>query len=199
METSLFALCVLVFIIVDPIGSIPPMVNLIKRFPVRKQILIIARESVIALLIGLFFQYFGEYFLSLLGVEGYALRLASGIIIMIIAMQMLFASSSFEEDAIQSNQEPFVFPIATPLLSGPGLLAVLMIEGRVQDPLRLSTAVLLAWIPIFIILLLAPFLQRVLGRSGLVAFERVMGILVALVAMEMIVKGSETLIQKISG
>lgn len=88
------------------------------------------------------------------------------------------------------KQEPFFVPIATPILSGPGLLAIIMLTAKLeQNNLKITLAILLAWLGVFVVMVGAPYLQRLLGKRGLLALEQVMGMILALIAMQMVVRG----------
>jgi multiple antibiotic resistance protein len=198
---SLFSLAAIFFLIVDPIGCIPAITALIKDYDFAHQKRILFRETWISLAIALFFQYFGKLFLSLLGIADYALRISGGILLLIVAVEMLFSiSKTIEPDEkVQSGakKEPFIFPIATPLLSGPGLLAIIMLRSQEESAWKLTVALLIAWVGVTIVLAAAPYLHRLLKRAGLVALEQIMGMLLAMIAIEMILNGSSLFIQNL--
>lgn len=197
LDASLLSLASILFLVVDPIGCIPTISALIKDFDFRRQRQILFRETGIALIIALFFQYLGEAFLGLMGIADFALQITGGILLLIVAFQMIFAIGlpMAKEENQPPKREPFIFPIATPLLSGPGLLAIIMLQSRIQTSWKLTLALLIAWIGVFAVLAIAPFLQKLLKKSGLIALEQVMGMTLAMLSVEMLVKGTSNFIK----
>ena len=156
------------------------------------------REAFLALSLAIFFQYFGEIFLGQLEVKQYSLQLTGGILLLLVAFYMIFPRVE-EEQAKGQKSIPVFVPIATPLIAGPALLTMIMIFSS-EDPsnLNITLAILLAWVGITIALVAAPMLQRFFGKRGLIALEQLMGLLLAMMAMEMIVQGSKVFIKSIS-
>ena len=187
--SSIFPLATKFFLIANPIGNSPAIIALVKNFDFKRQKQIIFREVIIALIIALFFQYFGEVFLSLLNIQDFALTFCGGILLLLVALQMIFAEPH-NEKTNDSKIEPFIVPIATPILSGPGLMAIIMLNSRLEsDNFKITSAILLCWVALFTVLWLAPYLQKVLGQRGLVALEQLMGMILSFMSMGMIVKG----------
>lgn len=187
--SAIFPIAVKFFFIANPIGNTPAIVALVKDYSFEQQKKIILREGVIALLIALFFQFFGEYFLNLLNIQDYALTLTGGIILFLVALGMIF---NFDHETKKSKlkQEPFIVPIATPIITGPGLMALIMLYSRLEnDDIKITAAILLAWVGVLGVLASAPYLQRAVGQRGLVALEQLMGMILAFIATEMFVKG----------
>lgn len=192
---SIFKLALTLFVVTNPIGNAPAILSLVKDFEFSRQKQIIMREGVIALFLALFFQFFGEFFLSALKIQDYALTLAGGVILLITAVGMIFTSESGSEPG-QMKQEPFIVPIATPLLSGSGLFSIIMINARLEnDNLKISGAILIAWIGILAVLYVSPYLLRLLGKRGLAALEQIMGLILALLATELLLKGGGNFIK----
>lgn len=186
---TLFSIAITFFLVANPIGNAPTIVALVKDYDFERQKKILLRESLIALLIALFFQFFGEYFLGLLHIKDYALSLCGGILLTIVALNMIFTVRE-EGGMVKLHQEPFIVPIATPILSGAGLMAIMMLYAKQEnDMLKIFLATLLAWVGVVLVVYTAPYLQKILGKRGLIALEQLMGMLLALMAMEMIVKG----------
>lgn len=177
------------FLVTNPIGNVPMLLALLKNYPFEKQRKILIREGLFALLIALFFQYCGEVFLGALNVQNYALTLCGGILLFLLALSMIFPKHQQMQSAL-TQQEPFFVPIATPLLAGPGVLSIIMLTAKQEnDNLWVSSAILMAWVGVIAVLVTAPYLQRILGRRGLIALEQIMGLLLSMMAMEMIIKG----------
>jgi multiple antibiotic resistance protein len=186
---SIFQNALTFFLLANPIGNSPAIIALIKDLPFERQKKIMLREGCFALIVALFFQYLGQYFLSALDIQKYAVTLCGGTILFLISLHMIFSLSRSQEPQ-ESIQEPFLVPIATPLISGPGLLAIIMLKSGL-DPKRwhITAGILIAWVGVLSIMAVAPYLQRVLGKRGLMALEQLMGLILSLVAMNMLVKG----------
>jgi len=177
------------FLIANPIGNSPAIIALVKNFEFKRQKQIIFREVIIALLIALFFQYFGEVFLGMLHIQDYALTFCGGILLFLVALQMIFTEPQ-NETKNELKTEPFIVPIATPILSGPGLMAMIMLNSRLENNhLKITSAILLCWVVLYFVLFVAPYLQKLLGQRGLVALEQLMGMILTFMAMGMIVNG----------
>ncbi|MBA3238420.1 MAG: MarC family protein [Parachlamydiaceae bacterium] len=193
---SVLSTAIAFFLIANPIGNSPAIIALIKDFDFARQKKIMLRESVYALLLALFFQYVGEVFLNQLKIENYTLSFAGGILLLLVALDMLFHTRPASEIAVGQKKDPVFVPIATPLISGPGLLSMIMVFSQSeQNNLEISLAILLAWVGITAVLVSAPYLNRVLGNKGLAALEQIMGLLVAMMAIDMIVSGTQLFIK----
>lgn len=178
------------FLIANPIGNSPAIIALIKDFSFERQKKIMLREAIFALLLALFFQYSGEVFLNQLQIESYAMSFCGGTLLLLVALEMLFHSRPTNEVSAH-KQEPMFVPIATPLISGPGLLSMIMIfSQREENNLLVSGAILIAWVGITAVLVLAPYFNRILGKNGLAALEQLMGLLLAMMSVEMLVSGA---------
>lgn len=189
MELSFFQLALTFFLVTNPIGNSPTILALVKNYDFEKQRKILLREGVISLLIAIFFQYFGEVFLGLLQVTDYAMTLCGGILLLIISLGMIFPKNENQE-AKALQQEPFIVPIAIPLLSGPGVLALIMLFSKqAQNNLLISGAILLAWAGVIGIMAVAPYMQKILGKRGLTALEQLMGMILSMIAISMLVHG----------
>jgi MarC family membrane protein len=185
----ILSIALTLFLVTNPIGNIPVIVALVKNFDFEKQRRIIFRESIISLIVALFFQFFGEVFLGLLNIQTYTVTICGGILLFIVALSMIFAKPSNGNERT-SLKEPFIVPIATPILSGPGLMAIIMLYSRQEDSIMVITsAILIAWIGVIGVLAIAPYLQKILGKRGLIALEQLMGMILAAMSMGMIVNG----------
>lgn len=188
----------LFFLVSNPIGNTPAVLALVKDFPFERQKKILFREGVFSLLIALLAQYLGEYFLTLLQVQNFSLSITGGIILLIVALNMLFPQSTSEKT--KPKHEPFIVPIATPLMTGAGIISIIMIKSKMADhAYELTASILIAFGAVIAVLSLAPYLQRLLGKRGLNALEQVMGMVLALVATEMIVQGGTLFAKSLKG
>jgi multiple antibiotic resistance protein len=182
---------VLLFLVMDPLGNVPLFLSALKHVPIARQRQVILREMLFALAILLVFLLGGGHMLRLLGLSQPALTVAGGVILMLIALRMIFPSRehSLEEDATLT--EPFLVPLAIPYVAGPSALAtVLLMMSR--EPSRWMTwigAVLLAWAVCLPIMLASTALRKLLGHRGLTAVERLMGLLLVTIAVQMMMDG----------
>jgi multiple antibiotic resistance protein len=186
---TLFFLTIILFLIIDPLGNVATYLRLMKDVPAEKQKTVALREMVIALCVMILFNELGELLFQFLGLSEIGLRIASGVILFIIALKILFPS----KDNIRSQEfpgEPYVFPIAIPLLAGPALLATIMLYAHLEPsrPIMLG-AILIAWAAASLILFFSSFFQRVLGNNGLAACERLMGMVLVLISIQRIAAG----------
>lgn len=194
----LFELTLTFFIVANPIGNSPAMITLVKDFDFKRQRLILFRESLFAMGVALFFQYFGKLFLDGLHINQYAVTIAGGLLLSYVAFTMIFSKEQSENSITKSKVEPFFVPIATPLISGPGLLAIIMFNSNIyQNNLEITLAILFAFLGVMIVLSAAPYLNRLLGKRGLVALEQIMGMILLMIAFQMLVTGAREFITDI--
>lgn len=160
-----------------------------KNVPEERKNKVAFREMLIALAVMLLFNELGELLFHLMGLSELGLRIASGVILFLIAIKILFSS----KDNIRNRDfpgEPTVFPLAIPLLAGPGVLATIMLYAHLEPsrPLML-TAIITAWGLSSLILYFSSFFQRILGSNGLSAIERLVGMVLVLIAIQRIAAG----------
>lgn len=176
------------FIIANPIGNIPGFVALLKDFPLQRQRWILLRETIFALLLCLFFEFFGDFFLDLLLVRNYTITISGGIVLFLTSLSMIFSKESNGSSG-SSKQEPFIVPIATPLLAGGGLLTTVMLFSHQVSKLTVTLALLLAWVPVIICTTCSPYLLKICGKRGLGALEQLFGMLLLMLSCNLIVNG----------
>lgn len=197
--TPLLQLALVFFIVVNPIGNSPTIIALIKDHPLRKQQLILLRESFFALLLAIFYLFLGEAFLASLNIQEYTLKLGGGTLLFMLALKMIFSAGTDVKEETP-KQDPFIVPIATPLLSGGGIMTMIIMYSKEEaNDLKVLFAILIAWIGITAILVVAPYLQVCLGKRGLAALEQLMGMLLSMIAMEMIVSGAAVFLTALKG
>lgn len=187
------------FLVANPIGNSPAILSLVKELPFERQKKILLRESLIALVLALFFQYSGHTFLTALGITDYAVPLCGGTILFITALKMIFSLDTGAQPVLKVQQpEPMIVPIATPLISGPGLLSIIMLQAQsAASSISVTTAILMAWIGVTAVLTGAPYIQRAIGRRGMVALEQLMGMALSMMSMDMIVNGAALFMKSI--
>lgn len=188
MTTASAAL--LLFLVMDPLGNVPLFLSSLKAVAPARQNRIVARELLIAYGILVGFLFAGQYFLRLLHISEPALTIAGGIILFLIALRMVFPSADATlEESIDG--EPFVVPLAIPYLAGPSTMATLALMMS-REPLRWPewlAALTVAWLGCAVILIAGSQLRRLLGQKGLIAMERLMGMVLVAVAVQMALEG----------
>lgn len=189
-ETTLLAAAVLLFLILDPLGNIPVFLSLLKPVPEARRRIVLARELVIALGVLFLFLFAGRYILEFINLRQESVSIAGGIILFLIGLKMIFpAPEGIFGDAPEG--EPFIVPMAVPLVAGPSGMAAVMLMGS-KEPDRLmewSLALLIAWAATAIILFSATTLYRLLGPRALTALERLMGMVLVAISVQMSLDG----------
>jgi multiple antibiotic resistance protein len=187
---TLLSAALLLLFVIDPLGNVPFFLSALKSVEPRRRTQVVVRELLIALVVLVIFLFLGRHILSLLRISQPALTTAGGVILLLIALRMIFPTSahSMAED-IQG--EPFMVPLAIPYVAGPSALATeLLIMSR--EPTRWPTwlaALGIAWVCTSVVLLSASALSRYLGEKVLIAMERLMGMVLVTVAVEMVMGG----------
>lgn len=184
-----FTIALTLFLVANPIGNTPTFVSLVKDFDFARQRAILFREALFSLLIAFFFLFIGEPFLEMIHIEQYSVSISGGILLFVVALNMIFPPKPIGGND-KKPQEPFIVPIATPLISGGGVFTTIIIYAK-QDMgmLLLSLGILVAWTAIIAVVVSSVYLQQILGRRGLLAMEQLMGMLLAMLSTEIIVSG----------
>lgn len=186
--TDFISLSISLFFLMDPLGNLPLYIATLKGLDSKKQKQIIARELIIALIIIYFFAFLGEGVLSLFHISQSTLSLAGGLILFIIAIQMIF--SPIDSPPPSKYKDPFIVPLAVPYIAGPTILAAVMIYAhRVSNHLMLGGAIFVAWALGFLILIFSPTIEKVLTPKGVSACEKLMGLILTLLAVQMFMEG----------
>jgi MarC family membrane protein len=189
----LFSLAFSFFLLMDPIGNVPVFLAVLKHVDAKKNKKIIIREMVIALIVILFFAVIGNAILNLLNISSYTLSISGGILLFLIALKMVFAGDLWDTKSVSGHPEPFIVPLAIPLVAGPSILAAVMIFAKKENNnvFILVGAILIAWIVSAIILMLSDNLKRLLKENAITALERLMGLILTLIAIQMFLEGYE--------
>lgn len=189
---SVFSIALSLFFVLNSVGNVPFFVGILSRYTVRRQRRIILRELLIALFILLIFNYFGDAILNMIGITHAAVGIGGGILLFLISLSMIFPK---DKHGHEIHREPLVFPLATPAVAGPGSIAAVMIYSQqIGNPYIVTAAVLIAWVPSVIILLASSNIKLFLGQKGLFACERLGGMLICLIAIQMMTNGIATFI-----
>jgi MarC family membrane protein len=192
---EIFGIAALIFLVTDPFGNIAIFIAALKNVPESRRLKVAARELLFALILLLVFLTFGDKLLSALGLSREATAIAGGIILFVIAMRLIFPGPQGVLGDVPDG-EPLLVPLATPAVAGPSALAVLMTLRNTHDgPVwELYAGVLLAWAATACILLQASFLQRFLGPRGLTAVERLMGMLLIMLSVDMLLDNLQSVL-----
>ena len=193
---TLFSAAVLLFLVLDPFGNIPFFIAALQNVPRERHNRVIVRELVIALFVLVVFLFAGQHILKALQISEPALRAAGGTVLFLIAIRMVFPrpGASVGEEL---TGEPFIVPLAIPYVAGPSALAsVLLIMN--QEPERWPEwlgALFLAWLLTGIIILASSVLAKRLGKRVLIAIERLMGMILVALAIQMLMTGIRQFMQ----
>uniref|UniRef100_UPI003217078B YhgN family NAAT transporter n=1 Tax=uncultured Draconibacterium sp. TaxID=1573823 RepID=UPI003217078B len=192
---SIMSAAVLLFFLMDPLGNIPVLLSVLNGIEPKRQRFIIARELVLALFILLVFLFAGKPLLNFLHLQQETVTISGGIILLIIGLRMIFPKP---EGIMGANPdgEPFLVPIAIPLIAGPSVLAmlILMTQSSPDNTMHWLVALVVAWAASAVILMLAPFLIRFFKQRGLIALERLMGMILVMMAVQMLINGIKVLV-----
>ena len=188
MDTLSAAL--LLFLVMDPIGNVPLFLSLLKPVAPERRRIVLARELAIALVVLFAFLYGGRYLLEALSLRQESVSITGGILLFLIGLRMIFPQREpLFGDA--DDGEPYIVPMAIPLIAGPSTMATLLLLGQ-RDPgrtLEWSVALLIAWVATAAILFGSTALYRLLGPRVLSALERLMGMLIVALAVQMTLDG----------
>ncbi|MCI0376723.1 MAG: NAAT family transporter [Gemmataceae bacterium] len=195
---TLASAALLLFLVMDPLGNIPFFLASLKQVDPKRQRFVILRELLIAYAVLVLFLFSGRFILDLLQISEPALTIGGGVILFLIAVRMVFPSVEkplHEEVA----GEPFIVPLAIPYVAGPSALAtelLLMSKEPARWPEWL-VALSLAWLACCVVLLLGSSLRHLLGPKGLIAMERLMGMVLVTLAIQMFLTGVRTFWQEL--
>jgi len=194
----LFSIALVLFLIMDPVGNVSSYLKMMQGIESKRQKIIVLREMIIALFFMVLFNYAGEYLFGWLHISEPTIRLSSGVILFLIAIQILFPKTNSIRENIP-EEEPLVVPLAIPLIAGPSLLATIMLYAHMeQSQHRMLLAILIAWAFAVAVLLSSRTLFRFLGVNGLMACEKLMGMVLVLLAVQRFLDGVSEFILSIS-
>jgi multiple antibiotic resistance protein len=187
---TIFSAALLLFLVMDPLGNIPMYLTALKNVPNERRTKVIMRELLIALAIMIIFLFAGQHFLSALKISGPALTTTGGVVLFLISIKMIFPPQG-GSGAINNDEEPFIVPLAIPYLAGPSTIAtlILIMNNEPQRWLEWLGALVGAWFVCGIILISATPLAKILRNRGLIAIERLMGMILVALAIQMLMNG----------
>lgn len=187
---TIISASLLLFLVMDPFGNIPFFISALKNVDPKRYRKIIIRELLIALSVLMLFLFGGHYILRVLGISEPSLTISGGIILFLIAIKMIFPGPGghHEEDV---EGEPFIVPLAIPYVAGPSAMAAILLITS-QEPGRWPEwmlALLLTWFVSGLIIFSSTFFIRFLGKRGLIAIERLMGMILITISVQMLMTG----------
>lgn len=191
MDHTFLSALVLLLLVLDPLGSLPIFISVMRNVEPKRRTRVALRESAIAFGVLLLFMATGSAFLELMRLSERSLEVAGGVILLIIAMKMIFASGGELYAGDGSSREPLIFPLAVPLLAGPSAMAtVLLLASRQPDRLLHWVAALTVAMAVSAaVLLAADRIRKWIGHSMVSAIEKLMGLVLTAIAIEMILAG----------
>jgi multiple antibiotic resistance protein len=185
---DLLSAIILLLIVTDPLGNLPIVVTCLQG--TRRPLFFVTREVILATLVLLFALFFGPWLLQVLDLSREALKLAGGIVLFLISIKLIFPSDT-SWLGVPEGEEPLLFPLAVPLVAGPSAVATVMLFSA-QHPDKMGVWVIAIIISMMISLItftFAPAVHKVVGHRALAAFQRLMGMLLTVIATQMMITG----------
>jgi MarC family membrane protein len=199
MQYNFLSATVLLLLITDPLGNIPIFINALRGVARERRRVVILREVAIAFGILLVFMLAGDRFLRAMNLTDLSLRIGGGIVLFLIALRMIFPHPDGAMGGDSRGGEPLIVPLAIPALAGPSALATVMLLTS-QAPgkmLEWIGALSVTMIVCAIVLILAEKIQQWLGERVVTAFERLMGLVLVAISVEMILTGIRTFVHQL--
>lgn len=194
------AAAITLFLVLDPIGNVPVFLSLLNPVEESRRRFVVAREMVFALVILTVFLFFGTYILRGMRISEPALSIGGGVVLFLIALRMIFPDRGVDAGR-PTNEPPLLVPLAVPLTAGPSSMAMLILMAT-QHPGRIWEwffALILAWSATSAILVYSDVVRRICGRRVLMALERLMGMILITLAIQMLLSGIRLFIGEIRG
>ncbi|WKV49329.1 YhgN family NAAT transporter [Dickeya fangzhongdai] len=189
--TEMISATVLLLLIMDPLGNLPVFMSVLKHLDPKRRRVVLIREMIIALGVMLIFLFAGEKILAILNLRTETVSISGGIVLFLIAIRMIFPTQEGFTSGLPAGDEPFLVPLAIPMVAGPSILAALMLLSH-QYPNQmphLTLALFIAWGITVVVLLLSNLFLRLLGDKGVNALERLMGLVLVMLSTQMFLDG----------
>lgn len=195
MEHSFASATILLLLITDPLGNIPIFVNSLRAVPPERRNRVILREVSIAFGVLLAFMFVGQSFLKAMSLSDVSLQIGGALVLFLIALRMIFPPAV--QDTPEMASEPLIVPLAIPALAGPSAMAtvLLLVSQAPERRMEWVAALTVTMVVCAVVLLLAERLQRLVGLRVVNAFERLMGLILVSISVEMLIRGLKSLSQ----
>lgn len=199
MDLSFASAALILVLVMDPLGNIPVFLSLLKHVDPARRFIVIVRECSIAFVVLLVFVFTGRQFLGLLGLSDSSLNIAGGVILFLIALRIIFKHPEGVFGDSAHEGEPFIVPLAIPSIAGPTAIAtvVLLVSRAPERILEWVVALAVAMVFTLALLLFAERLSKLIGEHSLRALERLMGLILTAVAVEMLLRGIEAFVRQL--
>ena len=187
---SIVSMALVLFFVMDPLGNLPVFSSVLERVDPKRRRIVLARELLIALAFLVLFLFVGRKVLDVLHLQQEAIQVGGGIVLFVIALRLIFPPErGLLGETLEG--EPLVFPLAVPLIAGPSALATILflVESGPDQRVAGLIAVVCAWAATASILLASSFILRIVGRRGIHAIERLMGMILVMLAIQMVLEG----------
>ncbi|MES2879737.1 MAG: MarC family protein [Pseudomonadota bacterium] len=201
MNYTFASATILLILITDPIGNIPIFANALKYVAPQRRPWVILREVLIAFVLLLTFMFVGDGFLRVMNLSELSLQIGGGVILFLIALRMIFPPPPRAGDAPDEREEPLIVPLAIPGLAGPSALATVLLLVSQAPGRRMEwiAALCVTMTVSAVVLVLAERIQRVAGDRFVVALERLMGLVLVAVSIEMMLRGIKIFAKQLAG
>ena len=189
---------ILLLLITDPLGNIPIFANALRHVPAERRARVILREVLIAFGLLLAFMFMGDAFVRVMNLSDLSLQIAGGVVLFLIALRMIFPPPESPSAELPVG-EPLIVPLAIPALAGPSALATVMLLVSQAPERRLEwvAALTVTMAVCAVVLVLAEHIQRIVGDRVVMAFERLMGLILVAISVEMLIRGIKALVRQI--
>lgn len=196
LTMEMLSIAFALFILMDAIGNIPLYITFLKGIKPKRQRYLIFREMIIALIVIILFSFLGDALMHFLHISLDTIQIAGGIVLFLLCLKMIFPTLPDPDGSLPHTSEPFIVPLAVPLVAGPSVLATVMIYAKQYSSLIMIEAIFIAWAASLVILITCEFLKKILGWRGITALERLMGLILLLIAVQMFMSGVSSFVQK---
>lgn len=184
-----WSISLILFLIIDPLGKISTLLQLMHKVEAPRERIVLFREMAIALGLMLIFSVLGEWIFLFLVLSESGVDISAGIILFLTALRILFPRMKEKLPPVLGG-EPMLVPIAVPLIASPALLAMVMIFSHIQSSYgEMVWAIVCAWMASVAVLFFAKPLHRLLGNNGLIGVERLMGMILVMLAVQRVIEG----------
>jgi MarC family membrane protein len=191
MEHTFLSATILLILVTDPLGNMPLFLAALNRVPRQRHRAVIFRECLIAFLALLLFMVSGKRIMSVLHLSDDALRVAGGVVLFLIAIKMIFPGGGPKFGDEEGEGEPFIVPLAIPLIAGPSAMATAMLIAG-SNPHRMLewiAALVICILTTLVVFLMATRIRKALGEQVITALERLMGLVLTAISIEMLLSG----------